>query len=128
MVERISPRSRLAAALLAFFLGWLGAHRFYVGKTGTAILMVITVGGFGIWATIDLILILAGAFSDIEGRPVHRWMAEPRPAPERHAGDRDSGDDLEGRMERIDRQLTDLQGVLIDLSDKLDRRQYGHLV
>ena len=31
-------------------------------------------------------------------------------------------------MDRIDRQLTDLQGVLIDMTEKLDRRQYGHLV
>ena len=76
---RISERSRLAAALLAFFLGWLGAHRFYVGKVGTGILMIITVGGFGIWATIDLILILVGAFTDIDGRPVRQWMDESQP-------------------------------------------------
>lgn len=113
-----SPRSRLAAGLLCFFLGWLGAHRFYVGKVGTGLLMVITVGGFGIWTTIDLILILAGSFTDVEGRPVHTWMA-PDAVP--------SGE-LHGRMDRIDRQLTDLQGVLIEMTDKLDRRRYGHLV
>lgn len=120
MDPHVSQRSRLAAALLAFFLGWLGAHRFYVGKTGTAILMVLTVGGFGIWATIDLILILVGAFTDMDGKPVRVWMDERTPQP--------SGADLDGRMDRIDRQLTDLQGVLIDMTDKLDRRQYGHLV
>ena len=60
MNDHVSKRSRLAAALMAFFLGWLGVHRFYVGKIGTAILMVLTVGGFGIWATIDLIMILTG--------------------------------------------------------------------
>ena len=60
MNDHVSERSRLAAALMAFFLGWLGVHRFYVGKIGTAILMVLTVGGFGIWATIDLIMILTG--------------------------------------------------------------------
>ena len=119
MQTHVSERSRLAAALLAFFLGWLGAHRFYVGKIGTAILMVVTVGGFGIWATIDLILILVGAFTDVEGRPLRRWMDESQPR---------AAQDLEGRMDRIDRQLTDLQGVLIDMTDKLDRRQYGHLV
>ena len=52
MNEQVSERSRLAAALMAFFFGWLGVHRFYVGKTGTAILMVLTFGGVGIWATI----------------------------------------------------------------------------
>jgi len=114
----------MAAALMAFFLGWLGVHRFYVGKVGTAILMVLTVGGFGIWATIDLIMILVGAFTDGAGRPLLRWDADVQPSTERaHAGH----GDLDGRMDRIDRQLTDLQGVLIDMTDKLDRRQYGHL-
>ena len=122
MNDHVSERSRLAAALMAFFLGWLGVHRFYVGKIGTAILMVLTVGGFGIWATIDLIMILAGAFTDDAGRPLRNWVAEERLTP----GSPPS--DLDGRMDRIDRQLTDLQGVLIDMTEKLDRPQYGHLV
>ena len=96
---------------MAFFFGWLGVHRFYVGKTGTAILMVLTLGGFGIWATIDLIMILAGAFTDDTGRPLRRWADEQVLAP------RASNNDLDGRMDRIDRQLTDLQGVLIDMTD-----------
>ncbi len=121
MSGHVSERSRLAAALMAFFLGWLGAHRFYVGKVGTAILMVVTVGGFGIWATIDLIMILAGAFTDDEGRPVRTWLADSiKPS--------SGSEGLDGRMNRIDRQLTDLQGVLIDMTEKLDRHQYGHLV
>jgi hypothetical protein len=122
MGDHVSERSRLAAALMAFFLGWLGVHRFYVGKIGTALLMVLTVGGFGIWATIDLIMILAGAFTDDAGRPLRVWMVEERRTPD------SPHRDLDGRMDRIDRQLTDLQGVLIDMTEKLDRRQYGHLV
>ncbi|HJP29559.1 MAG TPA: TM2 domain-containing protein [Candidatus Latescibacteria bacterium] len=122
MTGHVSERSRLAAALMAFFLGWLGVHRFYVGKIGTAILMVITVGGFGIWATIDLIMILVGAFTDEAGRPLREWV------PEAGTTSDTPESDLEGRMDRIDSQLTDLQGVLIDMTDKLDRRQYGHLV
>jgi hypothetical protein len=121
MSDHVSERSRLAAALMAFFLGWLGVHRFYVGKIGTALLMVLTFGGFGIWATIDLIMILAGAFTDAGGRPLRVWMVEERTTP------RSPQRDLGGRMDRIDRQLTDLQGVLIDMTEKLDRRQYGHL-
>jgi hypothetical protein len=69
----ISPKSRVVALLLCFLLGVLGAHRFYVGKIGTGILMLITVGGFGIWALIDLILIIVGSFKDKEGRLVFRW-------------------------------------------------------
>ncbi len=43
--ENISPKSRLAAALLCFFLGVFGAHRFYLKKNGTAILMILTLLG-----------------------------------------------------------------------------------
>ncbi len=35
-----SPKSRLATSLLAWFLGEFGAHRFYVGKTETAVVML----------------------------------------------------------------------------------------
>jgi len=37
----ISPKSRLAMTLLSFFLGWLGIHRFYAGKIGTAVTMLV---------------------------------------------------------------------------------------
>jgi TM2 domain-containing membrane protein YozV len=68
-----SPRSRLVALLFCVLLGWIGVHRFYVGKIGTGILMVATLGGFGIWMLIDLILIAVGSFRDKEGRRVFRW-------------------------------------------------------
>jgi TM2 domain-containing membrane protein YozV len=69
----ISTKSRLVALLLCFFLGPLGVHRFYVGKVGTGILMLVTLGGLGIWVVIDMILIIVGSFSDGEGRRVFRW-------------------------------------------------------
>ena len=53
--------------LLALFLGAFGADRFYVGKIGTGILKLLTLGGCGIWTLIDLILIIAGKFKDKEG-------------------------------------------------------------
>jgi TM2 domain len=71
--SEISPKSRLVAALLCFFLGVFGAHRFYVGKMGTAILMIVTIGGFGIWALIDLVMIVIGSFTDVDGRRLWRW-------------------------------------------------------
>ena len=76
--EVISPKSRLAAALLCFFLGVFGAHRFYLKKTGTAVLMILTLVGLGIWTLVDLIFIVTGSFRDKEGKRVYRWL-EPGP-------------------------------------------------
>jgi len=72
----ISPKSRLVALLLCFFLGVIGVHRFYVGKNGTGILMIVTFGGLGIWVVIDLVMIIVGSFTDKQGRRLYKW-AEP---------------------------------------------------
>jgi TM2 domain-containing membrane protein YozV len=70
----ISTKSRLATLLLCFFLGFLGAHRFYVGKTGTALLMIITAGGLGVWWLVDLIFIGCGMFRDKEEKKILNWF------------------------------------------------------
>jgi TM2 domain-containing membrane protein YozV len=69
----VSPKGRLAAALLCFFFGVIGVHRFYTGKIGTGIIQIFTLGGLGVWTLIDLIMILAGSFKDKEGRLVKTW-------------------------------------------------------
>ena len=65
-----SNHSKGTLAIICFFLGVLGIHRFMVGKVGTGILMIITVGGCGIWALIDFIVILTGGFTDKDGNKV----------------------------------------------------------
>ncbi|MDO6736901.1 TM2 domain-containing protein [Wenyingzhuangia sp. 2_MG-2023] len=62
-----SDKNFIATALLCFFFGALGVHRFYVGKVGTGILQLFTFGGFGIWVFIDFIRILVGSFKDGDG-------------------------------------------------------------
>ncbi|HVP09164.1 MAG TPA: TM2 domain-containing protein [Burkholderiales bacterium] len=62
-----SEKSNVVALLLCFFLGCFGIHRFYVGKVGTGVLQLITLGGLGIWALIDFIMIVLQKFTDGEG-------------------------------------------------------------
>jgi TM2 domain-containing membrane protein YozV len=70
----ISTRSRLITLLLCFFLGYFGVHRFYVGKVGTGLLMILTVGGAGIWWLIDIIIIACGSFRDKEEKRILSWF------------------------------------------------------
>ncbi len=73
-METVSDKSRLVALLLCIFIGVLGVHRFYVGKVVTGIIQIVTIGGFfGIWALIDLIMIIVGNFKDCKGRSLTNW-------------------------------------------------------
>lgn len=99
LVGDISPKSRLAATLLAWFLGAFGAHRFYIGKIGTAIVMlllglvgiaglsttwlfwwlfvpnifIIALIAVGIWAFVDFIFAVTGHMKDKEGKLIQKW-------------------------------------------------------
>jgi TM2 domain-containing membrane protein YozV len=61
-------KSKMVTMMLCVFLGYLGAHRFYVGKIGSGIAQLLTFGGLGIWWAIDLLMIALGKMTDSEGR------------------------------------------------------------
>ncbi|MBD1543031.1 NINE protein [Arthrobacter sp. IA7] len=68
-----SNKSFLVTWLLSLLLGVLGVDRFYLGKVGTGILKLVTFGGLGIWALIDLILVLANKTRDKQGLPLEGY-------------------------------------------------------
>ena len=65
--------SRAIALILTLLLGFVGAHRFYVGRTGTALAMLFTIGGLGIWWLIDIVIVASGQLKDNEGKWVSEW-------------------------------------------------------
>jgi hypothetical protein len=101
-----SEKSRGVATVLAALLGPFGAHRFYVGKTGTGALMAVTIGGLGIWYLYDLIVVAAGDFRDAEGRRVSRWD------PEVHAGAQST--------EALTQDVDALRAEVAELAERLD--------
>jgi TM2 domain len=106
--EAPSGRSRGVALALAALLGPFGAHRFYVGKTGTGLLMLCTLGGAGLWYLYDLILVGSGSFRDDSGRLVSRWDPEE---PSR----------LQGELsEEVLDELSALRAEVAELAERLD--------
>jgi TM2 domain-containing membrane protein YozV len=72
MQQQRQPKDWFVALALAIFLGVFGVHRFYAGKVGTGILMLLTAGGCGIWWLIDVIMIATGSFTDKQKLPLMR--------------------------------------------------------
>jgi TM2 domain-containing membrane protein YozV len=103
-----SEKSRGVALALAAILGFFGAHRFYVGRTGTGLLMLCTLGGAGLWYLYDLILVAGGSFRDARGRLVSIWDPEE---PTRLQGD--------VPQEILD-ELSALRSEVAELAERVD--------
>ncbi len=75
-----SEKNKIVAALLAFFLGGLGIHNFYLGYKGKAIaqlllsligwILVIGPAVAGVWAFVEFIMILLDKIPDADGNPL----------------------------------------------------------
>jgi hypothetical protein len=64
------PRSWRVALLLSLFLGFFGADRFYIGRTRSAIVKLVTLSCFGVWWLTDFVLIASDWRKDAWGRPL----------------------------------------------------------
>ena len=65
-----SDKSKKTALLLCIFLGWCGAHYFYVGRIGRGFVYLFTCGVFFIGWIVDIFTILLGKFRDNVGVPL----------------------------------------------------------
>jgi len=111
----ISKRSRLVALGLCFFGGIFGLHRFYVDKPKTAIAMIVTFGGMGIWYLYDLVLIAAGEFRDSEELPVRNWNVEHSQFLRRELTGR-----AERRVNELEEQFDGLRQQFNELAERVD--------
>ncbi len=108
-----SDKSRGIAFVLAMLLGVFGAHRFYVGKTGSGIAMIFTLGGLGIWYLYDVIMIASGQFTDAEGRRLVRWEPDDDLAlPD------DMSQELMAEVEALRREVAELS-ERVDFTERL---------
>lgn len=76
-VSKMTCKNKLTAILLSIFTGGLGIDRFYLGYTTLGVVKLLTLGGCGIWALIDLIMICTGSLRPADGSP---WEEEVRAA------------------------------------------------
>ena len=107
----ISPRSRGVALGLAVVGGFLGLHRFYAGKPGTAVLQIVTFGGMGVWWLYDVVMCAAGEFRDQDDLPLRNWHV---------AQGVEGGGATVAQVRLLTEQVEQLQRELGELAERLD--------
>jgi hypothetical protein len=117
-----SEFTRAVALPIGLLLGVFGAHRFYVGRTGSAVAMLCTMGGMGIWWLYDMILIFAGEFKDADGRRVQRWSSDlpfraPRSLPASEAVQEEM-DTLRSEMNELAERVDFMERILSKVRDR----------
>tara|TARA_Y100001970_G_scaffold104228_1_gene130613 strand:- start:12559 stop:12780 length:222 start_codon:yes stop_codon:yes gene_type:complete len=70
MEQQTSDKDWTTLLILSILLGGLGVDRFYAGHIGLGVLKLLTIGGCGIWALIDIIMVATGKFTDADGLPI----------------------------------------------------------
>jgi hypothetical protein len=120
----ISRRSRGVALGLSVFGGFFGLHRFYVDKPRTAVAMILTMGGLGIWWLYDVVLLAAGEFRDSQDLPLRRWGVEGAPSPPRLLDARGAARvrDLEDQMDGLRQQVNEL-AERVDFAERMLAQQ-----
>lgn len=73
VVKGGSKKGIIATLLIAIFFGWLGLHRFFVGKWKTGLLYLVTLGFAGIGWLLDVVRIIFGNFTDKDGNYISNW-------------------------------------------------------
>lgn len=67
-----SDKSKKTALIICACAGYIGAHHFYVGRIGTGLLYLCTLGLFTIGWIVDIIKIATGTFVDGAGVPLKK--------------------------------------------------------
>ena len=113
--SEVSKRSRGVALGLCAVGGFFGLHRFYVDKPRTAIAMLLTFGGCGLWLFYDLVLILAGEFKDSDELLLRNWAVSDTPDAQRRLTGR-----AEQRVNELEEQFDGLRRQFNDLAERVD--------
>ena len=117
-----SEFTRAVALPIGLLLGVFGAHRFYVGRVGSGVAMLCTLGGMGIWWLYDMILIVAGEFKDVEGRRVVRWSSNlpfrPQPSAAGSEAVQEEMDTLRVEMNELAERVDFMERILSKVRDR----------